>query len=133
MEEKTDEIAGIVGRREEHRSYSHGNILLEHLLFPFLSALNGMTRYFFLDRAFYTNTSCDGCGICEKLCLSGKIVIKGGKPVWNPAIRCLFCFACIHYCPQEAIQFSHTKTPVRHRYHHPEIPWKALAEQKREG
>jgi len=41
-----------------------------------------------------------------------------GKPEWHQ--KCHQCFACLQWCPQEAIQYG-KKTPKYKRYHHPEI------------
>jgi len=34
--------------------------------------------------------------------------------------HCEKCFACLQWCPQEAIQFG-SKTSGRKRYHHPDV------------
>lgn len=70
------------------------------------------------DRNFWIEPSCNGCGVCAKVCPSNNVSILGGHPVWQH--RCQQCLACIHSCPTEAIQYGKT-TRGRQRYLHPEI------------
>ncbi|MFX1340100.1 MAG: EFR1 family ferrodoxin [Promethearchaeota archaeon] len=70
------------------------------------------------DNNFYADEKCNSCEICEKICPVNNIRIVDGKPEWQH--RCQRCLACIHFCPQEAIQYG-KKTVNRKRYHHPEI------------
>lgn len=76
-----------------------------------------------LDKKFTVYTACNGCGICERVCQVGNITMKDGKPDWLH--HCEQCLACLHWCPQEAIQVG-KKTEGRKRYHHPEINAKDL-------
>ncbi|MBD3214266.1 MAG: ferredoxin [Candidatus Lokiarchaeota archaeon] len=88
------------------------------------------TGYFGLQKAYYANEKCVGCGTCEKVCLSNKIKIINDKPVWNRDIPCMYCFACISYCPQNAIQAKRMRTSKKGRYHHPQITAKDISNQK---
>jgi len=102
--------------------------------FPFLSPiLPILNRLYSVD--FYSDTKCVGCGTCEKVCLSGKIKIVNGKPLWQKDIPCFSCYACINYCPQQAIQvkspsFLKTYTEVNGRYSHPYATVDDIARQK---
>ena len=62
--------------------------------------------------------TCDGCGICEKVCPVSAVTIKNGKPYFSK--KCEHCQGCMNWCPKRAILFVRLgpKTP---RYHHPEI------------
>jgi ferredoxin len=84
---------------------------------------------------FYSDSSCTGCGVCEKVCLSERIALIGQKPVWKQDVRCYACFACINFCPQQAIQIEsrfpiQSNTDVNDRYHHPSVTYKDIAEQR---
>jgi ferredoxin len=69
-----------------------------------------------MDKRFWVNDRCDGCGICAAVCAVRNIALENGKPVWRH--RCEQCMACLQWCPREALQCG-KNTPGRKRYHHP--------------
>ncbi len=71
-----------------------------------------------MDKSFWADDKCNGCGICGKICPAENITFKDNRPVWNH--KCHQCLACIQWCPQKAIQFG-KKTAKYERYHNPEI------------
>jgi len=71
-----------------------------------------------MDRGFHADESCTGCGICSRVCPVRDIEMVGDRPVWQH--RCEQCFACLQWCPQEALQFGRN-TSGRKRYHHPGV------------
>jgi ferredoxin len=81
------------------------------------------------DKLFYADEKCNSCGICEKVCPVNNIILFDGKPQWQH--RCQQCLACIHYCPEIAIQYG-DKTLHKGRYHHPHITYMDLIAQKQE-
>ena len=70
------------------------------------------------DTNFNLNDKCIGCGICEKACSVGNIVMIDGKPTWNH--HCEFCLGCLQSCPVAAINYAN-KTQKRTRYFNPNI------------
>lgn len=65
------------------------------------------------DKPFYAEASCTGCGLCQAVCPARNIELKDGKPVWLG--KCLQCLACIHRCPERAIQYGkNTKNKGRY-------------------
>jgi ferredoxin len=84
---------------------------------------------------FYSDSACNECGVCEKVCLSHKIAMVEQKPVWKDEVRCYGCFACINFCPQRAVQIR-SRFPVKSatertgRYHHPSVTYRDIAEQR---
>ena len=54
---------------------------------------------------FAVNDSCIGCGLCAKLCPDHAITLRDGRPQWRGG-HCELCFACLHHCPQFAIQYT---------------------------
>jgi len=80
-----------------------------------------------MDRQFWVDEKCNHCEICQKVCPAGNITIVDGKPVWHQ--RCEQCYACLQWCPQEAIQYG-KKTPQYERYRHPEVALKDVLKTK---
>lgn len=76
-----------------------------------------------MDKSFSADEKCSGCGICEKICPAKNILITGEKPQWQH--HCEQCFACLQWCPEEAIQYG-KNTSKKKRYHHPEITLKDM-------
>jgi len=76
-----------------------------------------------MDKRFLVEDTCTSCGICEQVCPVGNIHLQQGRPVWNH--HCEQCYACIQWCPLEAIQYG-KGTKGKKRYHHPEISIKDL-------
>lgn len=81
-----------------------------------------------MDKSFSADEKCNACGICTKVCPAQNIVIAGGKPFWRN--HCEQCFACIQWCPEDAIQYG-KNTKNKKRYRHPEISLKDMMEQSR--
>jgi ferredoxin/flavodoxin len=57
---------------------------------------------------------CTSCGVCERVCSQHNIMPVIGK-------TCVDCLACIHWCPQAAINFKRRKLTKENHYHHPEV------------
>ena len=72
---------------------------------------------------FYVTDACVGCGLCAKVCNGDAIRIVDGKPLWGNT--CTKCLACLHLCPQQAIQFGEY-TSGSGRYKNPNISVKEL-------
>ena len=78
---------------------------------------------------FYADSTCTGCKICEKVCLSKKVKMKNGKPLWKKDINCYYCYACFNFCPEQSILVKNY-THKDGRYCHPDVTAKDIAEQK---
>lgn len=83
-----------------------------------------------VEIAFQTDDTCNGCGICEKVCLSGKVQINNGKPHWDKDIDCFYCYACFNFCLQQAILVGKQYTEKKGRFHHPDVTAEEIAAQK---
>ena len=75
------------------------------------------------DRWFSADETCDGCGACAKICPVSNIEMTEGTPHWLG--HCEQCFACLHWCPKEALQYIRSKHQPR--YHHPDTTRADLA------
>lgn len=117
---KLNRIAAVVRGREERPSEKGPfwqNWMLSALYRISLPHVAGM------DKSFFADEKCSACGICEKICPARNIEMAGGKPVWKH--RCEQCFACLQWCPEEAIQYG-KGTKNKKRYRHPEISLKDM-------
>ncbi len=54
-------------------------------------------------KKFYATDSCTQCGLCARVCNTCNITVHK-KPVWGS--NCIQCMACIHRCPQQAVQYG---------------------------
>ena len=79
-----------------------------------------------MDKKFWVDDQCNGCGICLKVCPAANIEMINERPSWLH--RCEQCLACIQWCPQEAIQYG-KKTVKYPRYHHPQVTLEDMFEQ----
>ena len=89
---------------------------------PFPSVLSSIINPLFNNFAlnakkFYATDKCTGCGICEKVCTAGNILVHK-KPTWGS--NCTQCLACIHQCPTRAIEYGNS-TIKKGRYKNPNI------------
>jgi ferredoxin len=89
-----------------------------------------------VNNYFYPDTKCTGCGTCESVCLSSKIRLSNGFPEWQREVKCYFCYACLTYCPNGAIQikskpYMKSYTQYNVRYSHPYATAVEIAQQKR--
>jgi len=108
-----------------------GNYVLEKVVISLLklSEYTGGVNY------FYHDINCNGCGICEKVCLSKKVKIINNHPAWSKEVFCYMCYACINFCPESSIQIKDipgvkSYTEKVGRYNHPYARIKDLILQK---
>lgn len=71
-----------------------------------------------MDKNFNISGECSSCGICERVCPAGNILLQAEKPAWHG--NCEQCLACIQWCQSKCIQYG-DKTKNYERYHHPEV------------
>jgi len=88
---------------------------------------------------FVVDASCVGCGLCSEMCPTQNIKAAAGAQVFSPceaenetaeravtffrpgfSNKCQQCFACIHWCPKQSIQYTES-TRGRKRYHNPKV------------
>ncbi|HYH02863.1 MAG TPA: EFR1 family ferrodoxin [Bacillota bacterium] len=78
------------------------------------------------DRDFKATTSCNGCGVCVQICPVDNIQLNANQPLWQH--HCEECLACLHACPQKAInKGGSSKKP---QYRHPDVTLKEIMAQK---
>ncbi len=131
LQTRLDTIQPIITNQETFHEHTGFLVfILANTLLAFNHFMFKNTKYFGLQKSFYADEKCKSCGTCERICLSNKITLVDGKPVWDHNIQCMYCFACISYCPSLAIQAKGKRTKKKGRYHHPEISVKEIAKQK---
>ena len=121
--EKVKAISGLIlqgQRKEVDRGPLWQNILFSAI---HKTSFQHVCR---MDRKFWVDDRCNGCGICSKVCPADNIELINEKPAWLH--RCEQCLACLQWCPQQAIQYG-KKTIKYPRYHHPEVMLKDMLEQ----
>ena len=123
---RVDTVASIVNGRVEHFD-SRGTSLLNTFIFPGPLYRIGHMMIPGMAKMFSVDQTCNGCGICEQVCPVNNISISEGRPTWGS--RCEQCFACLQWCPKEAIQYK-DKTADVPRYHHPDIAVGDIIAQK---
>jgi ferredoxin len=120
---KVGTIAGAVLRQERHKVEK--GPLWQNILFSLLYKLS-FRQVPQMDKKFWADEKCNSCRICSKVCPAANIEMNEGKPGWLHG--CEQCFACLQWCPQEAIQYGE-KTVRHQRYHHPVVILKDMLEQ----
>jgi ferredoxin len=111
ISEQIDEIVEAVGNYQENY-FRRSSKLLGRLV-------KGYTDLRRRSLVFTVDQRCTKCGICAQVCPAQNIVVDeetGLAPIRSD--KCEACYACIHWCPANAIT---TKTGLHRHYHHPNI------------
>jgi ferredoxin len=72
---------------------------------------------------------CNRCGTCRRVCPTHNITVEKDGVRWGG--NCTQCYACIHWCPQEAIEIGR-RTAGKPRYHHPDVALEDMIRQRGE-
>lgn len=123
---RLDEIQKIIVNQEKYPQKTGLNPLasfVERIMYL-------LTRNIKTQIDFIADSTCTGCGICEKVCLSRKIKMNGKKPEWQKDVRCFYCYACFNFCPTQAILVDKKYTKKDGRYFHPNVTADDIAKQK---
>jgi len=129
VQEKLDFIVETVNARRRH--WDGRNILSltgKHLNSLLMSPMEKSTRRQTIP--FTVDSDCTACGLCEEVCLSGRITMIDSRPVWRTEVPCWFCYACFNSCPEQAILVKGRYEKKLGRYLNPSISAADIAAQK---
>ena len=71
--------------------------------------------------------ACNRCGTCAKICPTRNIMVNRDGVVFGD--DCTQCYACIHWCPEEAVEIG-GRTKGKARYHHPDVTLEDMVSQR---
>ncbi|MBN1155010.1 EFR1 family ferrodoxin [candidate division KSB1 bacterium] len=121
---KRDEIYAYIDARNEGKIEA-SNWLIDFFRPPVLKMMPYALKFLMVmlfkgvnSLVLKADSNCDGCGICKVICPVNNIEIIDAKPRWSD--HCVSCFACLHWCPEEAISLGGINMNIK-RYHHPEV------------
>lgn len=72
--------------------------------------------------------NCIGCGICTRVCPTGRICIENQHAEYHEMSKCQMCLACVHHCPQNAIRLKIPEKNPQARYHNENIRLSEIVE-----
>jgi ferredoxin len=111
--EKLERVIDLLGLRELQK-----NVWLKVSGYKGKTKLTCLESVQLMDAGFFADGDCVKCRTCAAVCPVHNIVMTAEGPTWQH--RCEQCFACLHWCPQSALQFR-SGTAGRTRYHHPAV------------
>ena len=143
MLSRLDSIGHIIVDRQISREEDKGDVKVPAFLQPLIPLLEAISPHLVQlgkrvesSFEFYYDRKCTGCGLCERVCLAGRVQTVDERPVWQDTVSCHGCFACLSFCPKESIQvkskwYLKSYTEQNGRYHHRGITANDIARQKR--
>ncbi|HEX2944951.1 MAG TPA: EFR1 family ferrodoxin [Clostridia bacterium] len=87
-----------------------------------------MAHYYNFKKQKVDISRCINCGLCQTICPVDNITCKEGEVCMGK--QCKWCFACINYCPNQAISFGRIHPLKETQYHFPGISAIDIASQK---
>lgn len=112
---RLNEILCVISARKKHKPETSSSAA--NFIGGLLNRMSSLAADSFktMDKNFFVDDKCTKCETCERICPMANIKISGGKPAWNH--NCGVCYACIQWCPQQAIHIKNETC----RYRNPEI------------
>jgi ferredoxin len=86
-----------------------------------------ITSVYRTPRRLHATEKCNRCRTCERICPTQNITVRTDAVRWGR--NCTQCYACIHWCPKEAIEIG-GRTTGKPRYHHPDVTLKDMLAQR---
>ena len=125
-------VFGDSGARNAERSLKAADAALERIIAAVSARASAkfqpseprLLDFSAMGREYTVSEACDGCKLCERVCVAGNITLTDGKPCYGD--KCDFCLACLQWCPREAINFKQ-ETVGKMRYTNPNVTAEDLA------
>lgn len=77
----------------------------------------------------HATAACNRCGMCGQICPTRNITVAEGGVSFGG--DCTQCYACIHWCPQAAVEIG-GRIRGKKRYHHPDVTIRDMLIQRGE-
>lgn len=87
-----------------------------------------MRHYYRFEDRKIDRAACSHCGLCQRICPVNNIQIEKGEVRFGE--HCALCFACINYCPRQAIRFGRLHPRKETQYRFPGVTAEDIMEQK---
>ncbi|MDR2915716.1 MAG: EFR1 family ferrodoxin [Tannerella sp.] len=102
LENAKNILPGIINAIRDNKpihAYKKGSMsfLKSRIIYP------QFCKHAMSSRPFYSTGACTSCGLCARVCPTKNITVTE-KPVWGN--HCTQCLACIHRCPERAIEYG---------------------------
>jgi ferredoxin len=93
-----EKMPGLIAENEYAEKRSLIGPVISAIGYPFHKYGRGTKRFRVTD-------GCTGCSTCETVCQMNIIRMEDGRPHWAEG-KCERCLACVHKCPESAIQIG---------------------------
>lgn len=117
IDRRAEEISHCVKERGEFIDSNNTHFLMTHI-FPGVLYRWAYGHIKKMDKSFFTDDNCTGCGVCVDVCPVRNVSLEDNTPVWHH--KCELCYACVQWCPEKSIQVNKKSHKIE-RYHHPDI------------
>ncbi|MEM3341862.1 MAG: EFR1 family ferrodoxin [Thermoplasmata archaeon] len=93
------------------------DLITEFVEYPYIHSTQMLVKLYDPNMAlrFFSITvdmkKCNKCGICEKVCPSGRMKIANFP---SPKGKCYGCYGCVNNCPENAVESYLTKGKMRY-------------------
>lgn len=137
VDKSDNKVNNIAKKINEKKSQTQKNALMKNKLIKLIfNSDKIISDPRVLSKGMKVNKNCIGCGICPKVCPADNIRIVDGTAVL--ADKCEVCFACIHWCPNKALQFDHPTmkgktTKGKGQYHNYQVQLKDVIREDIDG
>lgn len=124
--ERIPEIATVI--RERKKTIPEGSNSCFTHFGGFLTS-KFMTSVYKTPKKIHATSACNRCRTCERICPTHNITVTESGVIWHD--ECTQCYACIHWCPKEAVAIGN-RTKGKPRYHHPDVTLADMIQQRPE-